>query len=134
MQFLRYAILSISFLILCQMTSTQGIQVGRCYEDRECGVGFYCSSNLCETCVPCESIFNRQSLMYSSGEPVCAKSVANCGQCFKGFQSIARSDGQFTEKCFPSVQSIPSSTTSTAAPAASVMFLLCFFGRIINQS
>ncbi|EFX80674.1 hypothetical protein DAPPUDRAFT_318355 [Daphnia pulex] len=126
---LRFTVL---FAILSQVSLVQGKGLGKCVDDSTCGPGFYCSSNVCEICVPCENVFNRQSLMYSSGEPVCAKSVSNCGQCLKGFQPFDRSDGQPSEKCFPWGKSISYSNTSVlAAPAAWVMFFLCSLSWII---
>ncbi|XP_046634369.1 uncharacterized protein LOC124343812 [Daphnia pulicaria] len=125
---------TIFFVFLSQMFPiTQGKGFGKCDKDSICGPGFYCSdSNLCEICVPCEKVFNRQSLTYSSGESVCAKSVANCGQCLEGFQAFDRSDGQPSEKCFPSDKSISYSNTSVlAAPAAWAIFFLCFLSWII---
>ena len=120
----------------------------QCDEDWECGEGFYCSSNFCETCVPCEKVFYRQSPSSS-----CAKSVSNCGDCLNGyteliiwvissinklffhlnrFQADDWSDQKFFHKCLP-VKSSDSSVATSAVSRQSAwsVFFLSLFGWII---
>nr|CAH0108738.1 unnamed protein product [Daphnia galeata] len=122
----EFAILMlITFLFLTP--SAEGKGFGKCDEDWECGEGFYCSSNFCETCVPCEKVFYRQSPSSS-----CAKSVSNCGDCLNGFQADDWSDQKFFHKCLP-VKSSDSSVVTSAVSRQSAwsVFFLSLFGWII---
>ncbi|XP_046657596.1 uncharacterized protein LOC124350810 [Daphnia pulicaria] len=81
-----------------------------CAENRPCKAGEYCMESYCERCIPCESLYHRQSSS-TNGEASCARNSTECGPCLPGYQNHSTTDGSPSRDCFPLIQ-IAVSTSS----------------------
>lgn len=76
----------------------------KCERDSDCqdaGGSYYCLFSMCETCIPCEQMFNRRPPLTASGRPGCAKLEVDCGVCLPGYQSEDLTGQRYSIKCYP---------------------------------
>ncbi|XP_057378186.1 uncharacterized protein LOC130700184 [Daphnia carinata] len=91
-------------LFFISVAMTMEIPAMQCERDSDCqdaGESSYCLFSMCETCIPCEQMFNRRPPLTASGRPGCAKMEVDCGVCLPGYQSEDLTGQRYSIKCYP---------------------------------
>ncbi|XP_057378499.1 uncharacterized protein LOC130700466 [Daphnia carinata] len=95
------------FSLLCfiSVAMTMEIPAMQCERDSDCeyaAESSYCLPPSCETCIPCEQMFNRQPPpLTASGRPGCAILESDCGECLPNHQHEDLTDQRYSIKCYP---------------------------------
>ncbi|XP_046454003.1 uncharacterized protein LOC124201806 [Daphnia pulex] len=118
-QCFKFLLLLFSVLMLTESQSRE-ISIS-CAENMPCKAGEYCMESYCERCIPCESLYHRQSSS-TNGEASCARNTTECGPCLPGYQNHSTTDGSPSRDCFPLIP-IAVSTYSIADWKLIVVFL-----------
>lgn len=92
-----------------------------CNNDSDCGNEYHCLSDICEECIPCSVIFNRQPP--SNNETICAKTEKDCGNCLPGYLADElTNERNFSTKCYA-----PEKLDSSDPPATEFKLKLAVF-------
>ena len=112
-------LLSVTVFIVAFITqpATSAELFTQCSQDTDCDTDEYCSDNMCEICVPCQSWLNREPPSQYRGR-TCARSEEECGNCLPGYQSEELTNQRRAYKCHPTgrLEAVQESETMAWGP------------------